>query len=183
MMLSIIVPTVGRASLEATLRSLVAQPLAQVDEVLVIGGDARDVAPFEVYGARHLPYHPGGHWGCEERTVGIGKATGSHLAFIDDDDIWLPGARETIARAIAQTPDKPMLFRMRYPSGRVLWDNKRVLRGNVSTQMVVVPNIPGRLGRWTTRREGDYDFIRSLRWRPEKIVWREDVIAEIGAER
>jgi glycosyltransferase involved in cell wall biosynthesis len=191
MSLSIIVPTIGRPSLFNTLASIVAQPLDRSpvpdvdegDEVLVIGGSPAGIIGFESFGVRHVPCPMGGHWGCEERMLGIAQARQSHLAFLDDDDVWLPHARAAIGRAIATDPDQPILFQMRYGSGRVLWATPSVQMGNVSTQMIVVPNDPTRLGRWTTRREGDYDFLASLGWPASDIVWRDEVIAEIGQER
>ena len=191
MSLSIIVPTVGRPSLFNTLASLVSQPLARSpvadahegDEVLVIGGPAEAIVPFASFGVRHIPCPVGGHWGCEERTLGIAQARQSHLAFLDDDDRWVPNARAAIGRAIAMAPDRPILFQMRYASGRVLWAKPVLKIRNVSTQMIVVPNDPARLGRWTVRREGDYDFLASMTWPASDIVWRDEVIAEIGNER
>ena len=191
MSLSIIVPTIGRPTLQATLASLVGQPLARSpvpgvdegDEVLVIGGPASAVELFAEDGVRHVPCPMGGHWGCEERTLGITQARQSHLAFLDDDDVWTPNARAAIGRAIAMAPDRPILFRMRYASGRVLWKVPELRIQNVSTQMIVVPNDPTRLGRWTVRREGDYDFLASMGWPASDIVWRDEVIAEIGQDR
>jgi glycosyltransferase involved in cell wall biosynthesis len=177
MTLSIIVPTTGRDSLRDTLASLVAQPLRVEDEVIVVGGS---VAAVKGYRVRHLPCEPGGHFGCEERMQGIAASTGTHLAFLDDDDVWMPETRAVIARAVQTAPDRPHLFRMVYPSGRLLWARPRLKSGNVSTQMIVVPNDPARLGCWTIRREGDYDFLRTMRWPRRDILWHTDVIARLG---
>jgi glycosyltransferase involved in cell wall biosynthesis len=187
MSLSIIVPTCGRATLARTLDSVVPQlqrsPVAGVDEgdeVIVVGGPADAVAPYVARGVRHEPHRAMHHWGCEERTRAIALARQSHLAFIDDDDYWTPDARVAIAEAVAEYPEQPILFRMQYVSGGILWRERAVRCGNVSTQMIVVPNDPLRLGVWTTRRAGDFDFIASWRWRETDIVWREAIIARVG---
>ena len=45
--------------------------------------------------------------------------------------------------------------------------------------MFIVPN-DGALGEWTTRRQGDFDFIRStLARRHRRARFHDDVIAEI----
>lgn len=184
MRLSIIVPTVDRPSLTRTLQSIADQPLQTGDEVLVVGGTGEAVLPFADLGFKHLACQPGRNWGCDERTLGIAAASGSHLAFLDDDDWWTEGARQTIAAAVSDETDRPFLFRMQYAaSGSTLWFTPEVKVGNVSTQMIVVPNRPERLGRWTTRREGDHDFIASWTWQKDQIVWREEVIAMIGRHR
>lgn len=181
MKLSIIVPTCGRKTLARTLQSLAEQPLEPTDEVLVCGGPLCQMAPTQRYGATYVPTPAGKDWGCTERTLGIARAGGTHLAFIDDDDWWLPGARAAIKDAMRRTPDVPVLFRMRYARhGSVLWATPDLRCGNVSTQMMLMPNDAGKLGRWTKRREGDYDFLTSMRWDPAQIVWRDEVIAGIG---
>jgi glycosyltransferase involved in cell wall biosynthesis len=183
MKLSIIVPTVGRSTLARTLQSLSNQPLHADDEVIVCGGPACRMTTTQAFGARFIATRPGNDWGCKERTLAIANATGTHLAFIDDDDWWLPGARAAIADAMQQTPTQPVLFRMQYLTGTTLWLDAQVRCGNVSTQMMLLPNDPARLGKWTRRREGDYDFLASMTWPQTDIVWRTEVIAQIGKDR
>jgi hypothetical protein len=187
MRLSIIVPSCGRPSLLNTLNSLVVPPLLfdvpDSDEVIVVGCANSSVLDYAVLGVRYFPCAMGHDWGCAERTTGMQMATGTHLAFIDDDDAWTPNARVAIDRAISAYPDRPILFQMRYPSGRVLWADPELRSGNVSTQMIVIPNDPNRLGKWTPRREGDFDFLASMKWPASDIVWIDEVIAQMGTER
>jgi glycosyltransferase involved in cell wall biosynthesis len=180
MSLSIIVPTVGRPSLQATLASLVAQPLDPGDEVLVVGTAHASVMDFEDRGVRYVPCRMGHNWGCTERALGIAQARGTHLGFLDDDDTWGPGARAAIADAMMQTPTQPVLFRMRYPDGRVLWKTPLMICGNVGTGMILIPNDRTRLGQWSSRYEGDFDFLRTMKWPPNEIVWRTEVITRLG---
>jgi glycosyltransferase involved in cell wall biosynthesis len=173
--ISFIVPTIGRASLADTLASIETDP---GDEILVVGDCFRhpptDPRP------RYIPCMAGEDWGCKERTLGIGLARGDYLAFIDDDDVYRTGARAAMREAMRETPDRPVLFRMTYPDGRILWHYPLLRCGNVSTQMVLIPNDPARLGRWTARREGDFDFLASMQWPPDEIAWRYEVIACLG---
>src|SRR5687767_10019318 len=105
-MLSIIIPTLSRPTLRRTLLSI--RPVSPV-EVLVIGDgkqpqakalvkELRTEVPYQLY------YLKGPHtenWGNEQRNMGIEKAQGNHLLFIDDDDIYIPDALKIINRAIA----------------------------------------------------------------------------------
>lgn len=157
MSLSIIIPTSGRWSLNATLLSITPQ-LEPGDEIIVVRDSSDD-------------------WGMKARNEAMRRAKGTWLAFMDDDDIYLPGAL-----ALMRAVTGPTIFRMRRgsPHNDVLWTDKELRPGNVSTQMFVTPCIP--LGRWGNRYEGDFDFIAStldlypvgaLTWRQEQIaVWR-----------
>lgn len=159
--LSVIVPTTGRATLARTLDSIRAQ-LEPGDEVITIADRTGD-------------------WGATPRTEGMRKATGDYLMFMDDDDLYLPGAFAAVRAALAAAPGRPHLFGMRRgaPFHDVLPLREDVAIGNVSTQMIVAPNDPARLGTWGTRYEGDYDFISSTLalYPPDAVVWRPEVIA------
>src|SRR3990167_5241933 len=162
--ISFIIPTLGRESLQATLESIKDLP---GDEVLVI---------------RHDPLRHKGIYGNAERQEGTEKATGDYLAYMDDDDVYVPGAREIMAAAIAEnTGENPILFKMQYPSGRVLWRKRWVKCGNVSTQMILVPNKKNMLSKWDIRhRWSDFTFINHWLWPARDIMWRHEIIAFIG---
>jgi len=119
----------------------------------------------------------GGHAG---RVEGIKQATGTHLAFMDDDDEYTPGAMQLMREAAC---DVPVIFRMAHYTHGVLWRNKRVQFGNVSTQMYLVPNDPERLGTWEpyapglAEPGGDFTFMRQCVDKMGEPVWREEVIA------
>jgi glycosyltransferase involved in cell wall biosynthesis len=173
--ISFIVPTIGRASLAQTLASI---ELYAFDELIVVG-PAAVLDPR----AQYLDCQPANDWGATERVLGMAAATQPYLAFMDDDDVYAPGARRLMQRALADTPDRPVLFRLQYPDGRRLWDDPALRVGNVSTQMMLIPNDPGRLGDWRShRRESDYDFLASSRWTATDFVWRTDVICHRSAE-
>jgi len=156
--LSIIVASQGRPSLSATLDSAASQ-MRPGDELLV---DVNDDAP----------------WGHAARNRLMPRAAGTHLAFMDDDDRYAKGALDAVRHAIADEPTRVHIFRMRYQDGRVLWGTPEAVCGNVSTQMVVVPN-DEHLGRWGDRYEGDLDFIVATLGGRE-AAWHEEVIALVG---
>ena len=165
--ISYIIPSIGRESVKRTLASIEQWP---GDEVLVIQLDT-----------------PSGTYGNAERQIGMEKATGDYLAFIDDDNYYVQGHRALQARAIEFAPDRPTLFRIQYPNGRLLWESKRVKNGNVDTQMILVPNRKEMLTRWEPRSKGghrsvDFHFINCWQWPAKSIHWCAEVIAMMGRD-
>jgi glycosyltransferase involved in cell wall biosynthesis len=160
--ISFIIPTIGRKTLQKTLDSIQEWP---DDEVIVV---------------KHNP--PSGNWGNAERQEGMEKATKDYLAFIDDDDVYVPGARYIMNRALKENfEDYPILFKMQYPNGRVLWERKRVKNGNVGCPMILVPNNKEMLHCWEQNVSwADYQFINRWHWHAKDIIWKEDVIALLG---
>jgi len=172
-MITFIVPTIGRLSLLDTLRSIETWP---GDEILVVGAGVDVVVPR----VRHIPCAPGGDWGHTERNYATPFARGKYIAHIDDDDVYAPGTRALMEDAVTSTPFRPVLFRMRFPNGITLWNDKRVYCGNVGTPMMLIPNLPTRLGVWGSFVGGDCAFLESSKWSHEDFVWRSEVIALLG---
>jgi hypothetical protein len=177
MTLTLIIATIGRPTLVRTLQSVKDQPMRDGDVVLVVGRGAFIEETARQFGAQFLDCPPGGHLGSEERIAAFPHVTTSHLAFLDDDDIWAAGAREAIASGQQATPSNPMLYRMQYADGRRLWRDKAVRRANVGTPMMVLPNQREKFGQWSGSRFNDFDFLNSMHWTPKEIVWRPEVLA------
>lgn len=181
MRLSVVVPTVNRDTLDATLRSVAAQRLSG-DELVVVGADPAVAARVAPYGGRFVQVaEPGYDWGGTEKAAGMRAATGDYVAFMDDDDAYADGARQAIERAAEKHPGQPLMFRMQYRHDQaILWRNKRIAEGNVGSPMLVAPNRPEMLGTWGRRYGNDFDFISSMRWPVEEVAWVPTVIALIG---
>lgn len=184
--LSLIIPTIGRPLLKRLISQVVAQ-LDSLDEVIVVGDGPSPEASEQLRGLdSRIHYHEHGPtrcWGHEQRNWAMTIATGTHLMFLDDDDELLPGALGVIRATARKYQDKILIFRMHH--GRsVLWIAPRIYLGNVGTQMFVVPNVPGRLGTWGSRYEGDLDFLKStVSAYPNKendVIWREEITAIHG---
>lgn len=181
--LSIIVPTIGRPSLLTTIQSIDVQ-LGPFDEVIVISdgpsGEARRMVT--AAGRKYIYLETSGRmwdFGGTPRNIGIARARGKYLAFMDDDDIYLPGALDAIRQGAMENPRVPLVFRMKHQD-KIIWDEPALRSGNVSSQMLAVPNIKGMVGRWTSRYAGDYDFIvHTVDLHQGAVVFREEVIAEL----
>jgi glycosyltransferase involved in cell wall biosynthesis len=191
--LSVIIPTIARPSLAATLDSIAAAGIGLDDQVLMVSDSPVQVTEeshdLNMAAARSLARHtnvlavlPGrrlGGWGGPGRNIGIQEATGTHLVFIDDDDVYLPGALQVIREIIATDPQALHVWRMVARGGHTLWTERDVRVGNIGTPMFAVPR--GCAGQWTTRYEGDFDFFEdSLIRAGGQVRWHEDVLVRCG---
>ena len=162
--ISFIIPTIGRDTLKNTLASI--NPW-DGDEIIVIWHDPK----------KHV-----GIYGNAERQEGVDKAAGDYLAFIDDDDVYTAGMREIMNDAIREASGtSPVLFRIQYPNGRILPRKRWVKNGNVSTQMILVPNKKNMLAKWDVRhRWADFNFINEWLWPAKSIIWRGEIMVLVG---
>ena len=163
---SVIVATSGRRSLAATLDSI-AEQLEPGDEILVRCSDDDE-------------------FGHRTRQSLMEEARGSHLVFMDDDDQFAHGAFTAMRRVAQEHPGRVAIFRMRYLDGRVIWTDP-VLRGrNVSTQMFLVPNLPGKLGRWENPdylRMADWTFISETVELQGEPLFCDEIVAHFRSDR
>jgi glycosyltransferase involved in cell wall biosynthesis len=162
---SVIVPTAGRGTLLGTLESIVGQ-LEPGDEVIVL----RDGA---------------GDWGHSARNAAMPRAKGTHLLFQDDDDQYANGAIAEMRRFAREQPDRIGIFRMRYLDGRLLWADPELRYKNVGTPTFLIPNVPGKLGRWESdgKRDGDYVFIEETVALQGEPVFCDHVVTYVGSDR
>lgn len=186
--LTIVTPTIGRASLATMLAGLVPQ-LDAGDEVLVIGDgpqpEARRIV--EVCGSPLVKYseHPQTwNYGNPQRNHAATIAAGDYLMFVDDDDRARDDAVRVVRAAARAYPGRPLMFRMIHSGNTVIWRSRVLVCGNVGGQIFVVPNAPGRVGRWSGKYAADFDFIRStLALYPDgenALVWRDEIINDQG---
>lgn len=187
--ISVIIPTIGRATLRRTLESVVAAGVSQHDEVIVVADGHRPAAEAMVREfARCIPVR---YYETEEtrdvghpqRNRGMEIASGTHFSFMDDDDAYAPGALETIRRRVVEAPGAMWFFRMRAidPSipWRVLWERREVVYANFGTPMIVAPRAVVAAGcRWGPGRGGDYRFAAACA-RVATVRWAEEIVALI----
>lgn len=154
MTLSVITPTCGRSSLRATAASVLPQ-LRSGDEWILVGdGDqpyartisvkARELTPAKVVYIEAA--HATSQFGNAQRDVAVRIAKGTHLCFLDDDDIWNPGAGDHFRSAATEQPDAVHVFKATWGPGHhwhgTLWREPVFMESNVGTPMVCIPNRP-----------------------------------------
>jgi glycosyltransferase involved in cell wall biosynthesis len=189
---SVVIPTVGRESLRAALDSCWAQVDVELEVIVV--ADVADVSPIEaiiessrVPGATLLTTG-GGRGGSFARALGTEAGGGRWIAYLDDDDRWLPhklrvqtdyarrlaapsaiGAR-TISVDVDTNRVSSELPREVYdgsmPLSRWLFCRRRlgVHRNLIHTSTLLVESRVARQVNWNKelRRHQDWDFLLRL---------------------
>ncbi len=109
---SVIVPTRDRpAFLRQALESIRAIEGDGLSFEILVGDngavpETRAVA--EAFGARYITV--AGDGAAASRNAGLDAATGDFIAFLDDDDVWLPGNIRDHLALLEQTPDLEAVF-------------------------------------------------------------------------
>jgi hypothetical protein len=186
--ISVIVPTVGRPTLWATLISF-ADDLEAGDAVIVIADRHSEYAQEQVEEfARVYPGNEwtyawlpvGGGWGHRQRNFALDHLVRTTYVWsIDDDDVAAPGALKLLREH--QNPDGWTMFKMTFEkghraSGITIWIWPQVTIGNVGTPMMFAPVCDARYGLSYT---GDFDYALALQEELGEPEWSEDVIALI----
>ncbi|MEX1231208.1 MAG: glycosyltransferase family A protein [Planctomycetaceae bacterium] len=188
--ISVITPTLGRATLRRTMQSVLPQ-LGIHDEWLIVADGARPAT-------RQLIDHAGDSriaylecsdkrsaYGNAQRNAAMRRAQNDFLMFVDDDDWLLPHALAAVRREGVH--GLPMMFRMEYrPRNAVLWRMPLLREANVGGGMFVTPNRSDRLADWPIYDDrqslgygaSDFQFIqRTLAlWPANSLRWCRDVI-------
>ena len=112
------------------------------------------------------------------------KATGTHLAWLDDDDVYTDNAIDLFREHAC---DVPVFFRMRYKGGGELWRDQELRYGNLGTPCLLIPNIPEKLGEWNPHAGagsggGDFMFAQGCVRRMGAPIWRTEVVCLIRPE-
>ncbi len=87
---SVVIPTIGRPELARAIASAKAQQTDAVVEVVVVYDGPEDAVPEAAQAADVVLATGGGARGSAARNRGVASSAGRLVAFLDDDDEWLP---------------------------------------------------------------------------------------------
>lgn len=103
---------------------------------------------------------PHGDRGHTPRNRYLPQVKSGYVVNLDDDDQLAPHALATIRAEVKADPESFFIFRIAFPDGRLLWNDRVVREFNIGTGTFVHPaGIP--LGIYTSRYGGDFDFIQT----------------------
>ncbi|HXW98294.1 MAG TPA: glycosyltransferase [Methanomicrobiales archaeon] len=126
----------GERYLAATLESLLGQTYPSIEVVAVDDGSTdRSTAILEEYrdrfGGRLLVLTVPNGGVSRARNLGVERAKGAYVAFIDQDDLWLPAKVERQVEALARS------------GSRISFTNTAIIDGEGRTQSPRVDRFPG----------------------------------------
>lgn len=150
--LSVVIPTRNRAYLVAeAIESALNQRPGEIEVIVVDDGSTDDTARVvtEKFGSRvRLLRMPERRGVGAARNAGLHEVRGELVAFLDDDDIWLPGKLDAELNALAGFPD----------ADGVVSDGLTFVQGQVSPQSFFMKN--GLLAA----TQGHVRWINELPW-------------------
>jgi glycosyltransferase involved in cell wall biosynthesis len=135
-LVSVIIPTIRRPQLLLrAIRSVLAQTLRDFEVIVVVDGPDAETAhalALETDARISVIQHPRSLGAGRSRNAGVAQASGRFVAFLDDDDEWLPEKLEKQVRLAGDRDDVLVICRSRVitPQGieewpTTLYDNAR----------------------------------------------------------
>lgn len=141
MFFSYIIPTIGRASLDIAVNSVLDQRFDQADfEVVIVNDSGQPLAERSWRNPAQVRVIDTNR--CERsyaRNAGAAIARGEYLAFLDDDDWILPGALQHFWQLAQQNKEAAWLYggiRIVDEAGQVLGEINSRLSGNCFAQFI-----------------------------------------------
>lgn len=165
--ISVIIPTHNRADILPRAIRSVQKQTRPVDEIIVVSDGSTDNTEEVVKelaehdGRIHLiAYHPG-HNGNYARNRGLETATGEYIAFLDDDDEWLPRKTELQMELFEKDPDVGLVYSSQnciYLDTGISYQTQPMWRGDLSKRI----------------------FIRGEMGTPSQVMVRKDILEQTG---
>jgi glycosyltransferase involved in cell wall biosynthesis len=141
MFCSIIIPTIGRSTLERAVMSVLEQEFSQDEfQVVVVNDSTKSLAPADWQKSDLVQViDTQKRERSHARNAGAAVAKGDYLVFLDDDDWWLPGALAEFWRLASENKDAVWLYggiRIVDEDGACLAEINSGLSGNCFAQIM-----------------------------------------------
>ncbi len=188
--LTIIVPTIGRSTLETTLQSIARQELQSGDRVIValdtyLEPPRPDIAALVArYGFTLLPIDGGVHFmGNPQLNAALAMVETDYVIALGDDDIYVDGAIARLrpklknGRAVLFQFYAPPYLVAGNPERFVLWADRTLRVANISGCCIAAPREALVPVSDHQRCEVDFDWIVAIVQKTgHKPVWMDDVL-------
>lgn len=168
-LVSIVIPTYNRpALLQQTLESIYQQDFRNY-EILVVDdgtpGNKNELICNNYDKVRYLKIENSGG-PSKPRNVGIENSQGKYVAFVDDDDLWLPNKLSSQLRVLEEDPQIGLVH-----GCCKLMD----AQGNLSSTIIGRPGNPNdKSGKVTMRMVGNWTLMTST------VIVRSEVLDKVG---
>lgn len=144
--ISVIIPTHNRADLLPRAIKSVQDQTRAVDEIIVVSDGSTDNTEETVKKLAEqddriqlIAYYPG-HNGNYARNRGIEAATGEFIAFLDDDDDWLPHKTELQMQLFEKDPNVGLVYSSQnciYSDTGITYQTQPMWRGDLSKRIFI----------------------------------------------
>lgn len=147
MFLSAIIPSIGRQSLDKTIRSILSQKTNGFDFEIIVANDSKSPLVEREWLAdeRVRVINTYGKGRSVARNTAAGVSQGEYLYFIDDDDWMLPGGFIALHELSDQYPDAVVLYggvQFSHEDGRIIGIMNMGLSGNRTSEILSYSAIP-----------------------------------------
>jgi glycosyltransferase involved in cell wall biosynthesis len=103
--ISVVIPTIGRATLRAAIDSVLRQSMVP-DEIVVVNDSPSQSSVTSMLAVEVVEEFTGGSRGpSAARNQGVARAQGDYIAYLDDDDLWFPHHIESAMQSFARSPN------------------------------------------------------------------------------
>ena len=125
-MISIVIPTHNRCDmLVRAINSVLSQKIDEEIEIIVVSDGSTDktkevVSNIKCPFIKFIEYFPSKN-GNYARNLGIKNSTGKYIAFLDDDDEWLPGKLDAQIKLMRQTNNA-----LSYTLSNIIYVNEKI---------------------------------------------------------
>jgi len=178
MSVSVVIPAYHSRYLGQALTSVLAQTLPPSEIILVDGSPDSTLPRLSEYRERIKYYYQPPRGVAAARNFGIEKAEGKYVAFLDADDIWLPGKLAMQIAVLERNPEAGFSF-------STIWN----LVDSEQSRIPSEPFFPVALRKWMTenfKHEGVvsgrvYELLLEVNCiATSSLVIRRDVVEPIG---